>query len=361
MAEEHDRRALQDAHELRPFVMPNVRPTGKKLGGGAYGCVVELEVDGLTCAGKKIHEVLINPGNAGADRMVEKYYDECRLLSNIRHPNIVQFLGICFLGTQADSPLNLPVLVMERLDRSLHDLLENTPDVPLANKCSILQDVARGLMHLHSCSPAIVHRDLTARNVLLDAALVAKIADMGNSRIVDLKPGQLAKTMTTQAPGTIVYMPPEAFEDPPQCGTQLDMFSFGHLTLFTVTQQFPCDLLPATYNDPSTGLLNARNEVQRRNKYVTTAQAFDGSQDLVQLITQCLDNLIAKRPSAIEALEKLQNISAKIDDRYHSMTRLQLEEIAKSQDAKDEQLRQLEERNVMLKERIRQLQEQAKA
>ena len=190
---------------------------------------------------------------------------------------------------------------------------------------------------------------------------MAKIADMGNSRIVDLKPGQLAKTMTTRAPGTIVYMPPEAFEDPPQLGTQLDMFSFGHLTLFTVTQQFPCDLLPATYNDPSTGLLNARNEVQRRTKYMTEVQTSDSSQELVQLITQCLHNLIAKRPSAVEALEMLQNISAKIDDRYHSMTRLQLEEMAMSQDAKDELLRELEERNVMLKERLRQLQEQAKA
>ena len=78
--------------------------------------------------------------------------------------------------------------------------------------------------------------------------MVAKIADMGNSRIVDVQPGQLANTMTRGVPGTIVYMPPEAFELPPKYGPKLDMFSFGHLALFTATQQFPGDLLPSTYH-----------------------------------------------------------------------------------------------------------------
>ena len=49
------------------------------------------------------------------------------------------------------------------------------------------------------------------------------------------------------------------------------------------------------------------------------------SHELVQLITQCLDYSPSARPTASEALDRLQQISSSIQDIYHSMTRLQLE------------------------------------
>ena len=123
---------------------------------------------------------------------------------------------------------------MEQLDSNLDNLLETTPSIPLTLKQSLLTDVARGLLYLHTRDPPVVHRDLSARNVLLTSSLVAKISDLGCARIVNLRPGQLARL--TRIPGTQVYMPPEAFYDPPQYGPQLDIFSFGHLALFTITQ-----------------------------------------------------------------------------------------------------------------------------
>ena len=65
--------------------------------------------------------------------------------------------------------------------------------------------------------------------------MVAKISDLGNARIVNLQPGQLAQTLS-RIPGTAVYMPPEAFHCAATYGPRLDIFSFGHLALFTVTQ-----------------------------------------------------------------------------------------------------------------------------
>ena len=148
-------------------------------------------------------------------------------MSSLRHPNITQFLGLCFLpGTQ------LPLLVMERLEISLDDLLEHMPNIPLSLKCSILEDVARGLLYLHNRQPPVIHRDLTSKNILLTSSLVAKITDMGNSRIVDMRPGQ---TLTIY-PGTLVYMPPEAQDDVQKYGSSMDIFSFGHLALYTITQ-----------------------------------------------------------------------------------------------------------------------------
>ena len=307
---------LESVPQLRQFVLKDAKSTGRELGRGAYGCVEEVRVKGVTRAGKRIYETLIDPQNEGADRMVEKYYEECRLLSSLNHPNIVQFLGICFLEAQPGYSPSLPMLVMERLDRSLDDLLENTPNIPLAQKCSILQDVARGLDYLHSRSPAVIHRDLTARNVLLNSVMVAKITDMGNARIVDFQPGESAKTMTKGVPGTIVYMPPEAFENPPKYGPKLDMFSFGHLALFTMTQVFPGKLMGPTYTDKVRGLI-ARSEVERRGKYMDSLQGrFGDTHEMFQLITQCLANSPEERPSPTDALHRLDRVLLKVKHYY---------------------------------------------
>ena len=184
----------------------------------------------MICAGKKIHEALLDTGNIGVQEITSKYVQECRLMSDLRHPNITLFLGVCFLPNS-----QLPVLLMEKLDGSLDDLLVMVPNISLILKRSLLVDVARGLLYLHKHNPQIVHRNLTAKNVLLTTSLMAKITDFGNSRIVNLQPNQLARTLS-RLPGTLVYMPPEALTSASRYGPSLDVFSFGHLVLFTLTQ-----------------------------------------------------------------------------------------------------------------------------
>ncbi len=65
--------------------------------------------------------------------------------------------------------------------------------------------------------------------------MVAKISDLGNSSIVDIQPGQLARTLS-HVPGTPVYMPPEAFDNHSRYGPRLDLFFFRHLALYTLIQ-----------------------------------------------------------------------------------------------------------------------------
>ena len=107
----------------------------------------------------------------------------------------------------------------------------------VALKCAILGDVARGLLYLHKRTPQIIHRDITAKNVLLTSSLVGKITDLGNSRIVNVLPGQLAQTLSRN-PGTLVYMPPEALTAAARYGPSLDIFSFGHLGIFVGLQVY---------------------------------------------------------------------------------------------------------------------------
>ena len=329
-------RVMQTATQLHPFILPNVRPTGRQLGGGSYGTVEELEINGLICAGKKIYDALIDPMNRGSQRIVAKYYNECSLLSDMRHPNIVQFLGICFLPES-----RLPVLVMERMHVSLDDLLENTANIPFSTKVSVLQDVARGLVYLHNHHPPVIHRDLSSRNVLLDAAMTAKIADLGNSRIADISPDHLSQSMS-QGPGTLVYMPPEALDSTPRYGAPLDMFSFGHLALFTAIQVYPGDLLAHSYYDPQSNQLRARTEIQRREQYISMLHAkFGKPHPLVALIKSCLAYEPEKRPTAIQALERLGGIKATVRDPYTDLNRLQLEKSLAEKEIEAEQIPQL--------------------
>ena len=180
----------------------------------------------MLCAGKKIHDTLLDIENIGTENITTKYMQECQLMSSLRHPNITQFLGECYLPDY-----RLPLLVMEKLDGSLDDLLETIPSIPLVLKYSMLEDVARGLLYLHKHNPQVIHRDLTARNILLTSSLVAKISDLGNSRM-SMLPGE----PMTRLPGTLTYMPPEALGVDAQYGPSLDIFSFGHLGIYTGLQ-----------------------------------------------------------------------------------------------------------------------------
>ena len=101
-----------------------------------------------------------------------------------------------------------PSLVMEKLDLNLENLLGIYTDLPLPLTVQILEDVAKGLIYLHGKTPPIIHRDSTARNVLVNkASMIAKIADLGNALMID--PTKLSNTLS-QAPETLPYMPPEA-------------------------------------------------------------------------------------------------------------------------------------------------------
>ncbi|XP_064389611.1 cyclin-dependent kinase-like 2 isoform X8 [Halichondria panicea] len=306
--------SLQDDANLREFVLENVEHFGDErvLGTGSYGSVQEVMINGEVYAAKKIHEVLLETDErGGVANIAGNYHRECRLMARIRHPNITQFIGLCFVTGS-----RLPLLVMERLDSSLDDLLESTPNIPLSVSQYILVCVARGLLHLHRES--VVHRDLTARNVLLTASLRAKITDFGNSRIVNLEPGRLARTLT-RFPGTLVYMPPEALSDRGHSvyGPSLDVFSFGVLQLFALTQVFPGDLLVPTYSDPNNpDHLLARSEFERRGPYTALLErSLAGGREhpLFGLVRECLTNTPERRPTTADLLSSLEEVGREMD------------------------------------------------
>ena len=281
--------SYQDVPELTEFFLENVQKTGKRLGSGAFGVVEELTLGGTLYAGKTLHHTLLDAHNEGIDRVIKRFISECKLMLQVRHPNIVQFMGLCLFHDSVH-----PSLVMEKLDLNLENILGAYSDLPLPLTVRILKDVVKGLIYLHGKTPPIIHRDLTARNILVNkASMNAKIADLGNALMVD--PAKLSNTLS-RAPGTLPYMPPEAILCKPNYDSMLDMFSFGHLGLFAVTQTYPGNLRPSTYTNPSTEKLEARSEVERRDEYISTlVTKLTKDHVLTKIILQCLHNTPEKR------------------------------------------------------------------
>ncbi len=138
-----------------------------RIGSGSFGSVYAVNLNGTPCIAKRLHDILMGRGKQEKVALDEKqvchetFCRECVLMSQAEHPNVVKFLGVYFGKDEFDL-----TLFMERLHTDLRMYLSSTQDIPLPTKVSILHDVSCGLLYLHEeCS--IIHRDLTAANILL--------------------------------------------------------------------------------------------------------------------------------------------------------------------------------------------------
>ena len=185
---------------------------------------------------------------------------------------------------------------MEYLPLSLTQCLETHQDLPLQIKYSILLDVAKGLNYLHCKKPFFVHRDLTANNILLTSNFIAKISDLGVSRMH--MADSFKRQKLTKAPGNAVVMPPEALKDKPSYDHKLDVFSYGCLILHVFTHQWPnpTDQYVPDTQHPGKHILIP--EWSRRTEYTT---AISSDNPFFSFAKSCLDNDPKKRPTMSDA------------------------------------------------------------
>ena len=206
------------------------------LGVGAYGRVCKALCDDLQCAAKILHPNLILteqqqldvPAGVAHRLPMRRFERECEFLRQIRHPNIILFLGLF----QDDD--GLPVLLMEILDQNLTSFLESGPQttLPFHTQVSICHDISLALAFLHS--NGIIHRDLSSNNVLMIGDRRAKVTDFGMAVFEGVH------RQKTETPGTAVYMPPEVKgPNPLSDKSAVDVFSFGVLSIQIMTRKFP--------------------------------------------------------------------------------------------------------------------------
>lgn len=277
---------LSDTFLLQLPPRARVEPTETPaLGCGSYGEVLEVMYKGKCYAAKKYYERYADSG-----KLKDIFDREKGILSKLNHSNIVPYFGICQLSTDGS-----PVIVMERLETNLASFVEKR-NPALETRISIMRDVAHGLEYVHSQVPIIIHRDLTATNVLLTADGTAKIADFGNARMVDVT---TTPELLTSNPGTLDYMPPEALEGN-EYNDKLDVFSFGHLSIYAIIQHRPHPILRPKYKG------KALSEVERRQKYIDEMKDKLKKPDhpFLDIVKACLDDEPEERPAIKDILVK---------------------------------------------------------
>ena len=332
------------------YTLSEVQATKIELGHGSYATVELLEFGGLKCAGKRIHEVLLKQGDT--TYAIKRFEEECRILSDLRHPNIVQFLGVYFQqGTK------VPVLVMEFLPTNLTACIEkyNPASIHPSISYSILHDVALGLYYLHSQTPSIIHRDLSSNNVLLTSNMTAKISDLGVARILNLTPLQVSRM--TQTPGTPAYMPPEVMVANPTYGTSVDEFSYGIMMIHLFSGKWPEPQIgPNRFED---GQLIPVTEAERREPFL---EIIGQDHPLMGLILKCISNDIHERVHARQLVQQLATMVAQVPSSFNNELELlsHIDAVYKEKEVlmadvkrRDEIIRQKEEQMSKLNEDIR--------
>ena len=272
-----------------------------ELGRGAYGKVYAVKYCQTICAAKQIHSILLEGvGQVEMQRTIESFMRECRQCSRLRHPNVIQFLGVYYpTGEGGTNRMRLPVMVMEMMADSLTSFVEKHEKIPVHIKYSIVHDVSLGLCYLHNHDPPIVHRDLSPNNVLLTAHHVAKISDLGVAKVIK---ADSRKTMT-KAPGTVDFMPPESLANTPVYGPPMDVFSFAGIILHTFNQQWPRPTEQVQF-DPKTRKMMALSEVERRQQYLD--KMVGEAEVLRPLVEECLDYDPAVRPTIATVCERIK-------------------------------------------------------
>ena len=289
---------------------------------------------------------------------MERFEQECQFLSGVRHPHIVQYLGV-----SRDRESALPVLLMELMDSSLTRFLEQSKEpLPFHSQVDICNDIVLALAYLHL--NGIVHRDLSSNNVLLiGPGYRAKVTDFGMSKLADANPRMTPMTM---CPGTLAYMPPEALKDPPVYFKKLDCFSFGVLGVQTIIRQFPAPSVRFRTIDitdpriPSGTVYVPVPEVERCRSHIDFV---DPAHPLLPAVLHCLKDADRERPSAHElcnrlaALKDTPQYGESVQQGQRATTDGERVRIRELQAEAQERQRQLQEKDRTIATKERQLQE----
>ena len=301
----------RSAHHFgRLSLLANVQPWNPKnvLGNGSYAQVFVVDYCGTPCAAKQIHDLLIeNSTPQVLDKMVREFENECQIWANLRHPNIVQFIGVYF----SHPTDRLPIIVMEMMSTNLWNYLEkhSKDEFSFPQKMYVIQQVAQGMVYLHEQRPPLVHRDLKPNNILLcEESFSVKLTDFGMTRVLDNP--SMPRLSSVKGNPIATFTAPEALQIPPIYEEKADIFSFGNCILMTLSHECPVPVLPTA---EVYGRIVGLSEYDRRKQHIESFLAsregyFWLSNDLVSLLQSCLQNSPHNRPSSHEVLAFLKRI-----------------------------------------------------
>ena len=255
--------------------------TGIELGRGGWGVIWIGKFRGQRVAVKQMHELI------KSEEYMELLHREINTMSQLRHPNLLQFIGAVL-----DHPSGNPMIITEVMDTSLRSAYERK-ELTTDPGCrpvilSIMRDVAVGLNYLHCLPDPIIHRDVSSANVLLeskgDKKWKTKISDFGSAK--------LARAANTAAAGNLVYSAPESIpvlrKMKRKQTPKMDSYSYGVLLCEVLTCHFP--------------------DVEKFETLLLQVRA--SSPQLHELVVLCINEEPDKRPIMSEIIVKLDRFIA---------------------------------------------------
>ncbi|GAB2234749.1 hypothetical protein Droror1_Dr00004014 [Drosera rotundifolia] len=217
-----------DDKPLLPFQEWNVDfselTVGTRVGIGFFGEVFRGIWNGTDVAIKVFLEQDLTPEN------MEDFCNEIAILSRLRHPNVILFLGAC------TKPPRLSMVTEYMEMGSLYYLIHlsgQKKKLSWRRRLKMLRDICRGLMCIHRMK--IVHRDLKSANCLVNKHWTVKICDFGLSRMMIDIP-----IKDSSSAGTPEWMAPELILNEPFT-EKCDIFSLGVIMWELCTLKRPWD------------------------------------------------------------------------------------------------------------------------
>ena len=249
------------------------------IGSGSFG-TVHIASWRFTKVAAKVLE------KSSEEFSIIEFRSELQSLSQIRHPNIIQFFGACTLKEPY-------VIVIEYMSRG--NLETNIKSLSLQEKKQILLDISSGLAYLHNRSPrCIIHRDLKPNNILLNLSGRAKIADFGLSKFQQNHNDSFVMTGET---GTYRYMAPEVVMHK-EYNASVDVWSFGMIMYFMY------------YTIPFLGM-TTYEIVHTVTKETFKLNFIDKNTDVSNIIQLCTQWIPSKRPESIDIIDMVEKIQTK--------------------------------------------------
>ncbi|GJN20732.1 hypothetical protein PR202_gb08145 [Eleusine coracana subsp. coracana] len=192
------------------------------LGAGGFGRVYRgvLPSSGTEVAVKRVsHE---------SRQGMKEFVAEVVSIGRLRHRNLVQLLGYC--RRKGELLLVYDYMPNGSLDKHLHSShggYEYDVQLDWPRRLHVIRGVAAGLLYMHEdWDQVVVHRDIKASNVLLDAEMNGRVGDFGLARLYD----HGADPQTTHVVGTMGYLAPELVRTG-KATTRSDVFAFGAFLL----------------------------------------------------------------------------------------------------------------------------------
>ncbi len=203
----------------------------EKLAEGGNGIINKASWRGLKCVVKCLK-------HNNNDIEYQDMINEISVISHLRHPNLVLFLGACTIT----DPLLLLYEFMPHgsLDNYYANISNQKNRLWKPKKMQAykwIYELTQAVYFLHHCYYPIMHRDLKPSNILLNEDLHIKLTDFGLSRTIKKKHDKYKMSGCT---GTLRYMAPEViFNDGEDYDLKIDIYSLALVFWFILTGKIP--------------------------------------------------------------------------------------------------------------------------